>query len=62
VRRSGSSSGWPSSRSAPTKSTAGELYKYFIAKKEGVGGMPAPIQIFYPEGGGDPIVYDFGSF
>lgn len=40
----------------------GKLYKYFIAKKEGVGGMPAPIQIFYPEDGSDPIVYDFGSF
>lgn len=40
----------------------GQLYKYFIAKKDGVGGMPAPIQIFYPEGGGEPIVYDFGSF
>jgi hypothetical protein len=40
----------------------GQLYKYFIAKKDGVNGMPAPIQIFYPEGGGEPIVYDFGSF
>lgn len=40
----------------------GKLYKYFIAKKDGVGGMPAPIQIFYPEDGSDPIVYDFGSF
>lgn len=40
----------------------GKLYKYFIAKKDGISGMPAPIQIFYPEGGGEPIVYDFGSF
>ena len=39
-----------------------EVYKYFIAKKDGVGGMPSPIQVFYPEGGGEPIVYDFGSF
>ncbi len=40
----------------------GKLYKYFIAKKDGVGGMPAPIQVFYPDGGLDPVVYDFGSF
>lgn len=40
----------------------GKLYKYFIAKKDGINGMPAPIQIFYPEDGSDPIVYDFGSF
>jgi hypothetical protein len=40
----------------------GKLYKYFIAKKDGISGMPAPIQVFYPEGGGEPIVYDFGSF
>lgn len=40
----------------------GKLYKYFVAKKEGVNGMPAPIQIFYPEDGSEPLVYDFGSF
>ena len=40
----------------------GKLYKYFIAKKDGVNGMPAPVQIFYPENGEDPVVYDFGSF
>lgn len=40
----------------------GKLYKYFVAKKDGVNGMPAPIQIFYPEDGSDPLVYDFGSF
>ena len=40
----------------------GKLYKYFIAKKDGVGGMPAPVQVFYPDGGLDPVVYDFGSF
>ena len=40
----------------------GKLYKYFIAKKEGVNGMPAPIQVFYPEDGSEPVVYDFGSF
>ena len=40
----------------------GKLFKYFIRKKEGVNGMPAPIQVFYPEDGSDPVVYDFGSF
>lgn len=40
----------------------GKLFKYFIAKKEGVNGMPAPVQIFIPEGGGEPVIYDFGSF
>jgi hypothetical protein len=40
----------------------GKLWKYFVAKKEGVNGMPAPIQIFYPEDGSEPLVYDFGSF
>ncbi len=40
----------------------GKLYKYFMMKKDGVDGMPAPIQVFYPENGEDPVVYDFGSF
>ncbi len=40
----------------------GKLYKYFIAKKDGIAGMPAPVQVFYPDGGEDPVVYDFGSF
>jgi hypothetical protein len=40
----------------------GKLYKYFVAKKEGVTGMPAPIQVFFPEGGGEPVLYDWGSF
>ncbi len=40
----------------------GKLYKYFVAKKDGVGGMPAPVQIFFPEGGAEPVLYDFGSF
>lgn len=40
----------------------GKLFKYFIAKKDGVGGMPAPVQIFFPEGGGESVIYDFGSF
>jgi len=39
----------------------GKLYKYFVAKKEGVNGMPAPIHVFFPEGGAEPVLYDFGS-
>ena len=40
----------------------GKLHKYFVAKKDGVNGMPAPIQVFFPEGGGAPVLYDWGSF
>ncbi len=40
----------------------GKLYKYFVAKKDGVNGMPAPVQVFFPEGGAEPVLYDFGSF
>lgn len=39
----------------------GKLYKYFVAKKDGVSGMPAPLQIFFPDGDGPPVLYDFGS-
>ncbi len=39
----------------------GRLHKYFVAKKPGVNGMPAPIQVFFPEQGGPPVLYDWGS-
>lgn len=39
----------------------GKLYKYFVAKKNGVGGMPAPIHIFFPADGQPPVLYDWGS-
>lgn len=39
----------------------GRKDKYFVKKKAGVAGRPAPIIIFWPEGGGAPRVLDFGS-
>jgi hypothetical protein len=40
----------------------GTLFKYWVAKKEGQAGLPAPVQVFFPEGGGEPVLNDFGSF
>ncbi len=39
----------------------GRKDKYFVKKKEGSTGMPAPIVVFWPEGGGEPVVLDMGS-
>jgi len=39
----------------------GRTDKYFINKKEGVAGRPAPIHIFWPADGGDPKVVNMGS-
>lgn len=39
----------------------GRSDKYFIAKKPGVAGMPAPVIIFWPENGGEPKVVNMGS-
>jgi hypothetical protein len=35
--------------------------KYFVKKKPGVAGMPAPIHVFWPDGGGEPKILDLGS-
>jgi len=40
---------------------AGRVDKYFIDKKDGVDGMPAPIEVFWPEDGGPPKIYYMGS-
>lgn len=40
---------------------AGTVIKYFIAKKQGVNGMPAPVHVFFPAGGGEPKLSDIGS-
>jgi hypothetical protein len=34
----------------------GKVTDYFVAKKDGVNGMPAPVKIFFPEGGGEPKI------
>lgn len=39
----------------------GKVVDYFVGKKEGVSGMPAPVKIFFPEGGGEPKISYVGS-
>lgn len=39
----------------------GKLFKYWVAKKEGQTGLPAPLHVFFAEGGADPVISDFGS-
>lgn len=39
----------------------GRIDKYFVNKKEGVNGRPAPIHVFWPEDGGRPSIINFGS-
>lgn len=39
----------------------GRRDKYFVKKKDGINGLPAPIHVFIPENGGEPKIYDFGS-
>lgn len=39
----------------------GRVVDYFVGKKEGVNGMPAPVKIFFPEGGGAPKISYVGS-
>ena len=40
----------------------GRTDKYFVKKKPGVNGMPAPVHVFFPSDGGDPKVVNMGSF
>lgn len=40
---------------------AGSVVDYFVKKKEGVNGMPAPVKVFFPKGGGAPKILDMGS-
>lgn len=39
----------------------GRVTDYFVGKREGVNGMPAPVKIFFPEGGGEPKISYVGS-
>ncbi|HWR33561.1 MAG TPA: hypothetical protein VN451_08550, partial [Chitinophagaceae bacterium] len=39
----------------------GISYKVWIAKKDGVGGLPAPLNVFFPADGSDPKLYYYGS-
>ena len=39
----------------------GSVIDYFIAKKSGVNGLPAPVKIFFPKSGGHPTISYIGS-
>jgi hypothetical protein len=39
----------------------GRKDKYFVNKKDGVAGRPAPITVFWPEKGGKPTIVGMGS-
>ncbi|MBK6461410.1 MAG: hypothetical protein IPF92_10415 [Myxococcales bacterium] len=39
----------------------GRSIDYFVAKRPGVNGMPAPVTVFFPAGGGPPKVAYLGS-
>lgn len=44
-----------------TAAERGRTDKYFIAKRSGVAGLPAPIIVFFPENKGKPTITNFGS-
>lgn len=39
----------------------GKVMDYFVAKADGVNGMPAPVKVFFPDGGGEPKISYVGS-
>ena len=39
----------------------GRIDKYFVAKRQGISGLPAPLHIFWPETGGQPKLVNIGS-
>lgn len=40
---------------------AGRSDRFFVAKREGVAGLPAPIHVFFPANGGGPKILNMGS-
>ncbi len=40
---------------------AGTVFKVWIAKKDGVGGVPAPLSVFFPDNGSAPTLNGYGS-
>lgn len=40
---------------------AGKVVDYFIAKKPGINGMPAPVKVFFPSDGSAPKISYMGS-
>jgi len=39
----------------------GLLVSFFIAKRDGIEGMPAPVKLFFPADGGPARIYSVGS-
>ena len=39
----------------------GRIDKYFVAKRSGIAGLPAPLHVFWPEDGGKPKLINIGS-
>lgn len=39
----------------------GRVDKYFVQKKEGAAGRPAPLHVFWPNEGGEPKLINIGS-
>lgn len=39
----------------------GRVDKYFVKKKEGAAGRPAPLHVFWPKDGGEPKLVNIGS-
>lgn len=39
----------------------GKVCDYFVGKKDGVNGMPAPVKVFFPADGGAPKISYVGS-
>jgi len=39
----------------------GTAYKVWVAKNDGVSGLPAPLNVFFPADGSAPKVYYYGS-
>jgi len=40
---------------------SGRIEKYFAKKKKGVGGVPAPLLVFWPDDGGAPTILYMGN-
>jgi len=40
---------------------SGRTDKYFVTKKAGVPGLPAPLHVFWPSDGGAPKLINIGS-
>ncbi len=44
-----------------TTAQSGTSYKVWIAKNDGIAGLPAPLHIFFPADGSAPKLHNYGS-